>query len=1111
MLRFARPDMIRRRWLITGVVAALGSVAVAVPPASAAAAPSPRVNLRVLVVTNGDPGSLALEAELDREGIPYTEVDTRATGRPTIDDAYLEDAATATGRFQAVILPNQAGAGLSAAEISALDVYETAYGVRQVNGYDFPTSTMGAVFSGASGTLDGSPATVTPAGLAGPFSYLKGQFTIEDVDPAVSETFGYLANPDPAIKAGATFTPLVNGTLGGTTGSILGVYGHDGREEMIITASFNSSMQWFNIVAEGIVSWATRGISLGFDRNYLAVHVDDVFLADGRWSSSGNCTPGDGCVDPSVTTKDIRMVRADVDTLVTWQNANKVTLTMVFNGGGSDLWKAATGSTTDPLLTAYLANEAQFPWVSHTVTHPFLGCIQIVATVVGGTWHCATSQTETPRMDADIPGAVGADGIYYAAGDFIRQQLQDNITWATTNGLGNFDPSVLVTGEHSGLLTVPQQPNDNPFLADALAGVGVRWTASDASREADTRALSATTSTVPRHPMNIFYNAGTYRDEVDEYNWIYTSTADGGSGICTANPATSTCIAPLPAADDAQAKTSFDSYIKPIEIRNALRYVLTNDPRPFYAHQSNLTEDGILYPVLDGILTEYNGAYDTTTTPLVQTSMSEEGQALTRMAAWKAASTAAGFVDGYVDAAGVHLPTTSAQVPLTAPSGSTGGAGLQAYAGAVSGWLAGGSTVGTPTAAGGYLVPTAPTGVTATAGNGSATVSWTPGVARLAPVTTWTVTAYTGTTATVAATATITGASTTSLVIPLSSGSYTFDVRATSVPGVGPASGRTAPELQVVGPPPAPAGGGSAPATVAGAPTLGAVTAGNAQLQVSWMPPAQDGGAPITGYLVQVYQGTTGTVVATATTPPGATTRTITGLVNGTGYTVDVAAVNAVGTGPASARSAIVTPAAIATAPAAVKGVGVRRGDRSVTVTWKAPGNGGSAIIRYLVRVYLGKSRTSLSTLTVKAPALSTTVRGLKNGTGYTVDVRAANAVGTGAVSSRSAVTVPASRPGAPVITHVAAGAPGGRATASLTWRAPKSNGGSSVVAYRVVAVRLSRHGHVVGHQTITIRSGKARSLVLRLPAGVYRFTVRAVNGIGAGASSSASKPVRAR
>src|SRR3954470_14666210 len=112
-----------------------------------------RVNLRVLVVTSGDPGSLAVETELDREGIPFTEVDIRATGRPTIDGAYLEDAAAGTGRFQGVVLPNQAGGGLAAAEVSALSAYEAAYGVRQINAYDFPTTTMGAVFSGVSGTL----------------------------------------------------------------------------------------------------------------------------------------------------------------------------------------------------------------------------------------------------------------------------------------------------------------------------------------------------------------------------------------------------------------------------------------------------------------------------------------------------------------------------------------------------------------------------------------------------------------------------------------------------------------------------------------------------------------------------------------------------------------------------------------------------------------------------------------------------------------------------------------------------------------------------------------------------------------------------------------------
>ena len=106
----------RRRALLVAVATALTLAGVGVG-ASPALAAGQRVNLRVLVVTNGDPGSLAIETELDREGMPYTTVDTPATGRPTIDAAYLEDAATGTARYQAVVLPNEGGGGLAAAEV----------------------------------------------------------------------------------------------------------------------------------------------------------------------------------------------------------------------------------------------------------------------------------------------------------------------------------------------------------------------------------------------------------------------------------------------------------------------------------------------------------------------------------------------------------------------------------------------------------------------------------------------------------------------------------------------------------------------------------------------------------------------------------------------------------------------------------------------------------------------------------------------------------------------------------------------------------------------------------------------------------------------------------
>ena len=233
----------------------------------------------------------------------------------------------------------------------------------------------------------------------------------------------------------------------------------------------------------------------------------------------------------------------------------------------------------------------------------------------------------------------------------IDSQIQQNQAWAAAHHLTNFDPTQLVTGEHSGLKTLPQQPDDSPFLAGAFADSGIAYTASDASRESASRLVGSTT-TVPRHPMNIFYNAGTYADEVSEYNWIYTSAANGGSGICTANPATSTCITPLPDATPAEAQASFDGYIKPIEIRNALKFVLTNDPRPFYAHQSNLAEDKILYPVVQGVLDQYKAVYDTAKTPLVHLDLKGQGQALTQMEHW---TTAQSGVTAYVDLSGVHV------------------------------------------------------------------------------------------------------------------------------------------------------------------------------------------------------------------------------------------------------------------------------------------------------------------------------------------------------------------------------------------------------------------------------------------------------------------------
>lgn len=95
------------------------------------------------------------------------------------------------------------------------------------------------------------------------------------------------------------------------------------------------------------------------------------------------------------------------------------------------------------------------------------------------------------------------------------------------------------------------------------------------------------------------------------------------------------------------------------------------------------------------------------------------------------------------------------------------------------------------------------------------------------------------------------------------------------------------------------------PPSVPDAPTIGAATAGNGQAAVSWTAPANNGGFPITSYLMYAITAD-GTVIGpqTATVSP----MFFTGLDNGVSYVFRVLAVNQLGPGPLSAASNAVVP-----------------------------------------------------------------------------------------------------------------------------------------------------------------------------------------------------------
>lgn len=94
---------------------------------------------------------------------------------------------------------------------------------------------------------------------------------------------------------------------------------------------------------------------------------------------------------------------------------------------------------------------------------------------------------------------------------------------------------------------------------------------------------------------------------------------------------------------------------------------------------------------------------------------------------------------------------------------------------------------------------------------------------------------------------------------------------------------------------------------VPGAPTIGTAIAGDTQASVAFTAPTSIGGSAITGYVVTVNPADVVPVIG-ASSPI-----VVTGLTNGQAYTFTVTAENVAGTGPASAASNSITPAATQT------------------------------------------------------------------------------------------------------------------------------------------------------------------------------------------------------
>ncbi|MCY4631709.1 MAG: fibronectin type III domain-containing protein [bacterium] len=283
------------------------------------------------------------------------------------------------------------------------------------------------------------------------------------------------------------------------------------------------------------------------------------------------------------------------------------------------------------------------------------------------------------------------------------------------------------------------------------------------------------------------------------------------------------------------------------------------------------------------------------------------------------------------------------------------------------------------------------------------------------------------------------------------------------------------------------AGGSSAAVTAIGtplgvpsAPTGVTLQRGDGLLNVSWSPPAGDGGVPVQSYAVH-WTGPDG---VTNFTPVQGTNHTIGGLTNGNTYSVTVTAINRVGSSSHSAPASH-RPGTTPTAPVDIRAA---RGDGTLEVSWAPPLNDGGLPIAGYVLDWVSSTGASGS---IETTGPGYTMQNLLNGATYTITVSAVNEAGTSPPGVAASAT-PAATPGAPV----AVTADRGDGRIDVTWQPPASDGGKPVLSYTVT--RSAPDG-TTGSIDTTATSHTFEGLT---NGTTYTVTVTATNEIGASAAS---------
>ena len=295
---------------------------------------------------------------------------------------------------------------------------------------------------------------------------------------------------------------------------------------------------------------------------------------------------------------------------------------------------------------------------------------------------------------------------------------------------------------------------------------------------------------------------------------------------------------------------------------------------------------------------------------------------------------------------------------------------------------------------------------------------------------------------------------------------------------------------------------------LATAPTLTSASASSQSIMVGFVSPGFTGGVMISAYQMVATPVSSGTTVTSSSC--SASPCTISGLANGTAYTVTVAAINSAGTGAASGATGSLTPA---TSAFAVGALAATPGSGFVDLTWTALTNdqlGGGTFTRYeLSRRVAGTSSWTLVTNALTAQSTSSyTVTGLDNGTSYDFQVVAFTSANASEIPGNTAQVVqyPSTVPSSPRSLVVLAST---ATEVQFSWAVPLSDGGSALTNPNYTATVTSTTTGATSPVTCSAGAASTNCLASNLTNGaLYTFAVVANNRMGASIAASTTYAV---